>query len=406
MYQLTDTKIRKFRPGKAPVKLTDGMGLYLHVAPTGGKWWRFAYRFNGKQKLLALGIYPDVSLEHARKRHQEARKVLAEGKDPMTVRKAEKEAHEAQQTTFRDLYLAWFETWKVGKAERHVAQTQSRVEEDILPAIGKTVADEVMPAGVRELMLKIAERGAFDVARRAHQTVSQVYRHAVAHGKAKRNPAVDFKPSDILPSVDRENFARVDVKEIPALLKKMDEYKGTAVTKLAMRLLALTWVRTSELIEAPWSEFDLEAARWDIPKERMKKKRAHIVPLSRQAVEVLKALKMLTGTNKVLFPGDRKNEFLSNNTILKALERMGFKGEMTGHGFRGLASTVLYESGKFEEDWIEMQLAHVKNDKTAAAYNHAKYLMQRTKMMQWWGDYVDQQRQKAYNGLSDRPRIS
>jgi integrase len=173
---------------------------------------------------------------------------------------------------------------------------------------------------------------------------------------------------------------------IPALLKKMDEYKGTAVTKLAMRLLALTWVRTSELIEAPWSEFDLEGARWNIPAERMKKRRPHIVPLSKQAVEVLKALKMLTGTTKVLFPGDRDNEFLSNNTILKALERMGFKGEMTGHGFRGLGSTVFYESGEFEEEWIEMQLAHVKKDKTAAAYNHAKYLKQRTKMMQWWGD--------------------
>jgi integrase len=398
MYQLTDTRIRKFQPGNAPVKLTDGMGLYMHVAPTGGKWWRYAYRFNGKQKLLALGIYPDVSLEQARKRHQEARKLLAEGKDPMTERKAEKEAQIAQRTTFRDLYLAWFETWRVGKAERHVEQTQRRVEDDILPAIRDIAADEVTPADVRGLMLKIMERGAVDVARRAHQTVSQVYRHAVAHGTAKRNPTADFKPSDILPSVDSENFARVDVKEIPTLLAKMDEYRGTAVTKLAMRLLALTWVRTSELIEAPWSEFDLEAARWDIPKERMKKKRPHIVPLSRQAVEVLKALKMLTGTNKVLFPGDRDNEFLSNNTILKALERMGFKGEMTGHGYRGLASTVLYESGKFEEDWIEMQLAHVKKDKTAASYNHAKYLKQRTKMMQWWGDYIDQQRQKAGNG--------
>jgi integrase len=394
-YQLTDAAVRKFNPGSAPVKLTDGMGLYLHVTPTGGKLWRYAYRFRGKQKLMALGCYPDVSLAQARQRHQDARKLVADNVDPTEARKAEREAQKAKDRTFRMLYQVWFNYWKVGKKGRHVSQTERRINADVLPVLGDKAPDEVTAAHIRGIMAKIMERGARDVAKRIHEYVSSIFRYGVVHELCKRNPAADFKPNDILPTVETENFARVSVKEIPALLKKMDEYKGTAVTKLAMRLLALTWVRTSELIEAPWDEFDIEAARWDIPAERMKKRRPHIVPLSKQAVEVLKALKMLTGTKKVLFPGDRENEFLSNNTILKALERMGFKGEMTGHGYRGLASTVLYESGKFEEDWIEMQLAHVKKDKTAAAYNHAKYLKQRTKMMQWWGDYIDQQRQKA-----------
>lgn len=241
-------------------------------------------------------------------------------------------------------------------------QTDRRVKADVLPAIGNSAVNDVVPSHIRNIMFKIMERGARDVAKRIHEHVYSIFRYGVVHELCQRNPAADFKPNDVLPTAETENFARLDAKEIPALLKKMDEYKSTAVTKLAMRLLALIWVRTSELIEVPRSEFELEAARWDIPAGRMKKHRPHLVPLSRQAVEVLKALKMFPGTQKVVFPGERDHEFLSNNTILKSVERMGFKGEMTGHGFRGLASTALYESGKFEKDWIEMQLAHVKRD--------------------------------------------
>ncbi len=215
---------------------------------------------------------------------------------------------------------------------------------------------------------------------------------AVANGIAKGNPAADFKPDDILPTAKAQTFARVDAKELPALLAKMDAYVGTAVTKLAMWLLAYTWVRTSELIEAEWPEFDIDNARWDIPAERMKMDTPHIVPLSRQAVEMVKALKLITGSGKLGFPGDiDKKKPMSNNTILKALERMGYKGVMTGHGFRGLANTILHEQD-FDEEYLEMQLAHMKRDKVAAAYNHPKCLKQRTKMMQWWGDYIEQQR--------------
>jgi integrase len=244
-------------------------------------------------------------------------------------------------------------------------------------------------------MLAIESRGARDVARRAHETTGQVFRYAIAHGIANRNPAADFKPKDILSEKTEENFARVDAKDLPDLLLKMKSYDGDALTRFAMRLMACTFVRTSELIESEWSEFDLDGGRWDIPAARMKMDTPHIVPLSRQSVGVLRALDLLTGNEKFVFPGaNDKRKSMSNNTILFALYRLGYKGRMTGHGFRGLASTLLHENG-FEDEHIELQLAHQKRNKVAAAYNHAKYLNQRKAMMQWWADYLDAQLAKA-----------
>jgi integrase len=287
------------------------------------------------------------------------------------------------------LWLAW---WEEGKAPKHAAQVERRVVADIIPVLRSKPIDDVTAADVRDMMLGIAKRGAKDVARRAHETTSQIFRYAIAHGYAKRNPAADFRPSDIMIKPPTKNFARVDAKDLPGLLKRMDEYNGTGVTKFAMRLLALTFVRTSELIEAPWSEFDLGAARSEIPANRMKMPSPHIVPLSRQALEILRALKMLTGTHALVFPGDVDKRIpMSNNTILKALERMGYKHAMTGHGWRGIASTVLYENG-FEEDHVEVQLAHPKRNQVRASYDHAKYLLQRKKLIQWWADYLDEQR--------------
>jgi integrase len=266
---------------------------------------------------------------------------------------------------------------------------------DVFPAFGHKFIDTVTAAEIRELMLAVEERGARDVAKRAHETTSQIFRYAIARGIASRNPAADFKPSDILSKGSSVNFARVDAKDLPRLLEKMYGYDGHALTRLAMRLLACTFVRTSELIESEWLEFDLENSRWDIPAERMKMDTPHIVPLSRQAVEVLRALKLLTGQGKFLFPGaNDKNRPMSNNTILFALYRLGYKGRMTGHGFRGLASTILHEND-FAEEHIELQLAHQKRNKVAAAYNHAKYLSKRAAMMQWWADYLDAQLDQA-----------
>jgi integrase len=237
----------------------------------------------------------------------------------------------------------------------------------------------------------IEKRGALDIAKRCHQMAGQIFRYAIAHGLAERNPASDIKPSDVLASRRKTNYARVDSKELPALLRAIEAYQGTPVTRLAIKLLALTFVRTSELIDAKWDEFDLQAGQWRIPAERMKMRTEHIVPLSLQAIQILQILHGITGHSELLFPGERDHaKPLSNNTILKALERMGYKGRMTGHGFRGLASTILHEQG-FDHAHIELQLAHQERNAVSAAYNHATYIKQRAKMMQWWASYLDQQ---------------
>jgi integrase len=235
----------------------------------------------------------------------------------------------------------------------------------------------------------IEQRGARDIAKRALETTGQVFRYAIAHGYSTRNPASEIRPSDILKSARKINYARVDARELPELLRAIEVYQGTHVTRLALKLMALTFVRTSELIGAKWAEFDLEAARWDIPAERMKMRTPHIVPLARQALDVLDTLRTLTGESAWLFPGDRNaKKSMSNNTLLKALERMGYKGRMTGHGFRGLASTILHERGCAHEH-IELQLAHAPRNAVSAAYNHALYLEPRAKMMQGWADFLE-----------------
>jgi integrase len=239
------------------------------------------------------------------------------------------------------------------------------------------------------MVISIQTRGARDIAKRALETVGQIFSYGIAHGYAEYNPAKQFKPSVILQAVPKTNYARIDAKELSTLLKRIEIYQGTPATRLAMKLLAMTFVRTTELIEAKWSEFDFEAGRWDIPAERMKMRTPHIVLLAKQALEVLAMLRELTGQNEWLFPGDRNvKKPMSNNTILKALERMGYKGRMTGHGFRGLASTVLHEQG-YAHEHIELQLAHAPRNAVSAAYNHALYLEPRAKMMQDWADYLE-----------------
>ena len=264
-----------------------------------------------------------------------------------------------------------------------------RFEANVFPHIGARPVSEIQAPELVAMLKSIEARGVNDLAKRALQTSSQVFRYAIAHGQATRNPATDIKPSDVLASRQKQNLARIDGKELPQLLRHIEGYKGAATTRLAMKLMAMTFVRTTELIGARWVEFDLEAARWDIPAERMKMKTPHIVPLSAQAVNLLKTLQLITGHSVMLFPGERDHEkSMSNNTILKALERMGYKGRMTGHGFRGVASTLLHEMG-FDHAHIELQLAHQERDEVSAAYNHATYLKQRTKMMQDWSDYLD-----------------
>ncbi|MGG4606301.1 tyrosine-type recombinase/integrase [Paenalcaligenes sp. Me131] len=388
---LTDLAIRNAKPSSRLQKISDGRGLQLHITTTGSKLWRLAYRFDGKQKLMALGIYPDISLAQARQATDEARKLLAVGVDPMEQRKADRQDQKRTvENTFETIARKWWAHWSPMRSPRHAEYVIRRLETDVFPVIGERPVDEILAPEIVQMVKTIEGRGALDIAKRSLQTCGQIFRYAIAHGFATRNPATDIRPSDVLVSRRKQNYARLDAKELPELLRHIEVYQGSSVTRMAMKLMAMTFVRTSELIGARWEEFDLQNARWDIPSERMKMRTPHIVLLSRQTVQLLQNLHTLTGHRELLFPGERNPKTpMSNNTILKALERMGYKGRMTGHGFRGIASTVLHEEG-WPHEHIELQLAHQERDNTSAAYNHALYLKPRAEMMQWWSDYLEQ----------------
>ena len=387
---LTETAIKKAKPADKPIKLSDGRGMYLLVNPIGSRLWRWKYRVLGKEKVLSLGAYPDVSLAQARDGVDKARKALAAGEDPMAKRKADKVANRtAAENSFETVARKWWANWKPARSKQHAGQVMRRFEANVFPYIGGRPISEVQAPELVAMLKGIEARGVSDLAKRALQTSSQVFRYAIAHGLAKRNPATDIKPADVLASRQKQNLVRIESRELPELLRHIDAYRGTATTRLAMKLMAMTFVRTTELIGARWEEFDLEGGRWDIPATRMKMKTPHIVPLSAQAVNLLKTLQLITGHSALLFPGERDHEKpMSNNTILKALERMGYKGRMTGHGFRGVASTLLHEMN-FDHAHIEIQLAHQERNEVSAAYNHATYLKQRATLMQHWSDYLE-----------------
>jgi integrase len=376
--------------------MSDGGSLFLWVTPSGGKLWRWSYKFEGKEKLMAFGGYPDVTLAQARERHSEARKQLATGTDPMAQRKIDKVTlRSTAQDSFRSIAGQWFDHWKVEKSAQHVDATRRRMDANIFPLLGTRPITEIEAPELVAMVKAIEARGATDLAKRAMENAGQIFRYAIAHGYAKRNPASEIRPADVLKPTHKTNLARIEAKELPALLRAIEVYQGTHVTRLAMKLMALTFVRTSELIKAKWTEFDMEAARWDIPQERMKMRDPHTVPLATQAIEVLEMLRTLAGASEWLFPGDRSDSKpMSNNTILQALKRMGYKGRMTGHGFRGLASTILHEQG-YPHEHIELQLAHAPRNAVSAAYNHALYLVPRAKMMQDWADFLERTQRGA-----------
>jgi integrase len=387
---LTDTAIKRAAIRERDYKVADSGGLFLLVTKAGGKLWRWKYRFQGTEKKMALGQYPEVSLAQVRALHSAARRLLASGVDPMAQRKADKTAELAQsEHSFQAIAKRWLEHWRDGKSLRHADSTERRVRDNIVPFLGTRPIAEIEAPEIVAMVKAIQDRGALDIAKRTLETTGQIFRYAIAHGYARRNPASDIKPGDVLKSRRKENYARVDAKELPELLRAIEVYPGKHVTRLAMKLLALTFVRTGELIEARWSEFELDANRWDIPAARMKMRTPHIVPLSRQALEVLALLKQLNEGSELLFPGERNaNKAMSNNTILQALKRMGYQGKMTGHGFRGIASTLLHEQG-FPHEHIELQLAHAPRNAVSAAYNHALYLEPRTRMMRDWADFLE-----------------
>ena len=388
---LTDTKARTAKPKEKAYRLADSGGLYLEVMSNGSKYWRWKYRFDGKEKRLALGVYPQVTLAVARSKRIDQQKILKEqGSDPLQQRREAKlTARIRAGHTFEAIAREWWNHWKGVRSRRHADYVLRRLEIDIFPSLGGKPIEDISAPRIIAVIRTIEKRGALDIAKRALQTCGQIFRYAVAHGICERNPVADIKPQDALKPRKKENYARLSAAEFPELLRKIETYDGAMTTRVALRLMALTFVRTSELIGARWKEFDLDAAEWRIPGERMKMKTPHIVPLSRQAVETLRELSQLTSSNELLFPGERDHQKpMSNNTILYALYRMGYHSRMTGHGFRGLASTILHENG-YRHDYIELQLAHQERDETSAAYNHALYLKERRKMMQAWADMLD-----------------
>jgi integrase len=417
---LTDLKIKASRPTSKPYHLTDGHGFFLAIQPNGSKLWRWKYRFEGKFRLMALGSYPEVSLANARAVHAEARAKLLKGIDPMTERKAEKNAApvEAAQSaevpvrqavvigegvnSFRKVAAQWFEKWRVGKVDRYARNTETRLNEDVLSRIGNRPIGDIKPPEIASMILAIEERGAEDVARRVLQNTQQIFRYAMAFGLAEQNPAAAFRPSDILKQRATTNFARVEVSELPTLLKKTELYDGSDFVRLALQLMALVFVRTGELIPAQWTEIDRREKLWSIPADRMKMRRPHLVPLSRQALAVIDEIWDRRKNDTWVFPGERNCPYMNKNSMLGALKRMGYKGEMTGHGFRGLASTILNEMG-YERAHIEMQLAHAPKNEVEGAYNKALYLPQRRIMMQSWADFLDKARDSAKAGRRLKP---
>ncbi len=389
---LTDTAIRNTKPKEKPYKLTDGRGLYLLVNKS-GKYFRWDYRFGGKRKTLALGVYPDVKLKEVREKHEDLRRLLAQDIDPMEYKKEVKAKLRAEVShSFEVVAREWFLKNKPMWTEKHAKTIISRLENNIFPWLGDKETSTITAPILLESLRRIEDRGAVETAHRVKQICGQVFRYAIATGRAERDPSADLKGA--LPPTRAKSMATITSPDkIGELMRSIDIYKGNLITRCALKMAPLTFVRPGELRHAEWTEIDLEEAQWKIPPEKMKMKNVHIVPLSTQAIGVLEEIKPLTGKGKYVFPSLRSgSRAMSDNTILAALRRMGYaKEEMTGHGFRGMASTILHEKG-WPTDAIERQLAHVEGNSVKAAYNHAQHLPERKKMMQWWADYLEELR--------------
>jgi integrase len=388
---LTDTKCRgaKCRADIAVTKLADGGGLYLWIFANGRKYWRLRYKVDGKEKLLALGVYPSISLSDARAKRDDAQKQRAHGVDPVAARRVVKrETLAATENNFERVAWEWFERKKIIWVESHTRDMRSRLVNDLLPVLSARRIDKITPTEVRAVIAQMEERGANDLARRVLQMASQVFRFGMATEKCQFDPTVGLNKI-ITPHITK-NQPAVRPEELPALLAAIAKYEaiGDRQTRIGLQLLAHTFVRTAELLGATWAEFDTDAALWTIPAERMKMRREHHVPLARQALALLEELRPITGHAKFLLPGRNPAKPISNNTLLFALYRLGYKDRMTGHGFRAVASTVLNEQG-FRPDVIEAQLAHAEANKVRAAYNRAQYMPERRAMMQHWADYLE-----------------
>jgi len=386
---LTDTAIRNAKPREKQYKLSDEKGMYV-LAKKAGKYFRLDYRFGGKRKTLALGVYPDVKLQEAREKRDEARKLIANGVDPAHMRKATK-AMQVEQTAnnFEAVAREWFGKHSPNWAEGHAKKIIRRFELYIFPWLGSRPIAEITPPELLSVLRRPESRGILETAHRAQQNCGQVFRYAIATGRAERDPSADLR-SALAPAKHGRMATITEPRKIGELLRAIDGYEGTPVARGALRLAPLVFVRPGELRHAEWEEINLDKAEWRIPAEKMKMKDPHIVPLSKQAMAILNEIYPITGRGRYVFPSIRTTKRpMSNNTVLAALRRLGYaKDEMSGHGFRAMASTVLHEKG-WPSDVIERQLAHSERNSIKAAYNHAQHLPERQRMMQAWADYLD-----------------
>ncbi|OJT44516.1 tyrosine-type recombinase/integrase [Serratia plymuthica] len=385
---LTDIKVKTAKPMDKAYKLTDGGGMYLLVKPNGSKYWRLKYRFVGKEKMLSIGVYPDVSLADARQKRDEARKILAAGGDPGEVKKADKLA---QKLSTENTFEAIAREWHKQKADRWSLRYRDEIidtfEKDIFPYLGRRPIAEIKPMELLETLRRLEKRGALEKMRKVRQRCGEVFRYAIVTGRAEYNPAPDLATALATPK--KTHFPFLTAEELPYFIRDLAGYTGSVITKTATQIIMQTGVRTQELRFARWEDIDFEKRLWEIPPEVMKMKRPHIVPLSEQVVELFQSLKPITGMYPLVFIGrNDRTKPISKESVNQVIELLGYKGRLTGHGFRHTMSTILHEQG-FNSAWIETQLAHVDKNAIRGTYNHAHYLEGRREMMQWYGDYIE-----------------
>lgn len=392
--KLTARQISTVKPTDKPYKLSDGGGLYLLVNPNGSRYWRMKYRYAGKEKLLSIGVFPDVTLAEARDKRTEAKRVLAMGDDPSEVKQAAREAKNlAINNSFELLALEWHEHKKPNWSSGYAEDILEYLRKDIFPYVGKKAITEIKPMDMLSVLRKMEERGVLDKLKKTRQACRQIFTYAIITGRAEVNPVTDL--AGALKSPKQNHFPHLLSVELGPFIHAVNAYSGSKVTRIATLLLMYTSVRTIELRASEWAEFDLDNDLWQIPKERMKMRRPHLVPLSRQVKSYLLELKEITGWGKYVFPGrNDAHKPMSEASINQVIKRIGYGGKATGHGFRHTMSTVLHEKG-FDSAWIETQLAHADRNTIRGTYNHAQYLDGRREMLQWYADYLDELAGKA-----------
>ena len=392
---LSDTSVRQAKPREKPYRLTDGGGLYLEVAPNGSRYWRLKFRFGGKEKRLALGVYPTVTLARAREDALAAKRLLHDGIDPQEDKKEKKRVDKiAGGGDFETIAREWHKVMKPRWTPRHADDVLESLEKDIFPVFGQRPLAQLKAPEILDAIRRIEKRGAIDIAQRVRRRVSAIFAFAIGCGLAENNPVAAMK--GVFATRRKESRPMLPPAELPTFLAQLRTHKGDRMVALGLRLIILTMVRTVELRGARWSEFDFDKKVWSIPAERMKMRAPHIVPLSRQALDILEELKTISGSHMLVLPGrSERDKPISENTLLYALYRLGYHSRATTHGFRALASTVLNETGLWKPDAIERQLAHKERNAVRAAYHRSEYLEERTRMMQWWADFLDAEEARA-----------